>query len=363
MHTFRLLDLPPMTAAQNMALDQTLLELKGERRSPNTVRLLQFFPPAVLVGFHQCVADEVHIGYCRENGIHINRRISGGGTIYLDPMQLGWEIVCGKSFFDVRIVTNKLLARLCRPVVAALNRLGVPAVFRARNDIEINGRKISGTGGTELYDALFFHGTILVDIDAQRMLHCLNVPLEKLQAREINSIKNRVTSLKQELGVAPEMQTVKDAFIREFEEDLGIRVEPSGLTEEENRVFQNHLPYFESREWIDRIEPASGEKATVRAAHKSPGGMVTFTLTVDRKAKRVKDVCITGDFLSFPARPLYDLEGWIRGGPLDRFRIKAIAEQYLEEGRIHIPGMTPHDFVRPIDLAFDKIERISEENE
>jgi lipoate---protein ligase len=363
METFRLLDLPPMTAARNMALDQTLLELKGKGRSPNTVRLLQFFPPAVLVGFHQCVADEVHIGYCRENGIHINRRISGGGTIYLDAMQLGWEIVCDKTFLDVRFVTDKLFARLCRPVVHALNRLGVPAVFRPRNDIEINGRKISGTGGTELYNALFFHGTILVDIDVERMLHCLNVPVEKLQAREIDSIKNRVTCLKQELGAMPEMKDVKNAVIREFETDLGIRLEPSGLTDEESCGFQSRLSEFESREWVHRIDSSSGRKDTIRGAHKSPGGMVTFTLTVDRKAKRVKDVCITGDFLSFPARPLYDLEGRIRGGGLDRSRIKSIARHYFKEGRIHIPGMTPDDFIRPIDLAFDQIERIPQDDE
>jgi lipoate---protein ligase len=356
MEEFRLLDMGPMTAAQNMALDQTLLELKGEGGMQNSIRFLQFSPPAVLVGYHQSVAQEVHVDYCLENSIHINRRISGGGAIFLDLMQLGWEIICDKNFLDVHLVTEKVFARLCEPVVKALNRLGVNAGFRPRNDIEINGRKISGTGGTELYDALFFHGTILVDINTDNMLYCLNVAVEKLKAREIDSIKNRVTCLKQELGQAPDMREIKNAVAREFENCFDIRLAAAGLTIEERRVFEKNIHYFESDEWIDNIKPKTGKNDTVRGSYKSEAGMVAFTLAIDRIGKRVKDICITGDFLSFPATPLYNLEAQIRGSALDRAGVKAIAEKYFKDGLIYIPGMTAEDFLRPLDMVFDKID-------
>ena len=84
METFRLLDTPPMTAAENMALDEALLELKGRGRTPNTIRYLQFSPRAILVGFHQSVAEEVRTQYCEANDIQINRRITGGGAIFFD---------------------------------------------------------------------------------------------------------------------------------------------------------------------------------------------------------------------------------------------------------------------------------------
>ena len=103
MTVWRLLDTPPMTAAENMALDDTLLELKGKGETPNTIRFLQFSPRSVLVGYHQSVDEEVRTSYCHENGIHINRRITGGGAIFFDENQLGWEIFCDKSFFDVKI--------------------------------------------------------------------------------------------------------------------------------------------------------------------------------------------------------------------------------------------------------------------
>jgi lipoate-protein ligase A len=356
MEQFRLLDMGPMTAARNMALDRTLLDLKAEGRAQNTIRFLQFSPPAVLVGYHQCVAQEVHVDYCRKNGVDINRRISGGGAIFLDAMQLGWEIVCDKKSLGVHRVTDKLFARLCEPVVKALSRLGVTAGFRPRNDIEVNGRKISGTGGTELYDALFFHGNILLDIDTTGMLQCLNVAVEKLKAREIDSIKSRVTCLKQELGDIPDMKDIKAAVAREFEDCFNIRLAALGLTAEESQVLEKNRIYFESMEWIDSIRPKTGKKDTVRAAYKSESGMVSFTLVIDRFASRVKDICITGDFLSFPATPLYNLEARIRGCPLDRDRVKTIAEKYLQDRSIYIPGMRTEDFLRPLDLVFDKID-------
>jgi lipoate-protein ligase A len=80
---WRLLDLPPMTAAENMALDEVLLEIRGQGRSTDTLRSLQFRPAAALVGFHQSVQEEIRLDYCRAQGIEVNRRITGGGGLLL----------------------------------------------------------------------------------------------------------------------------------------------------------------------------------------------------------------------------------------------------------------------------------------
>ena len=120
MTTWRLLDTPAMTAAENMALDDALLEVKGKGMSPNTIHFLQFLPKAVLVGYHQSIAEEVRLDFCSANGIDINRRITGGGAILFDESQIGWEIICDKSFFNVNIPTNLVFKKLCAPVVTAL---------------------------------------------------------------------------------------------------------------------------------------------------------------------------------------------------------------------------------------------------
>ncbi|MBW1852580.1 MAG: lipoate--protein ligase family protein, partial [Deltaproteobacteria bacterium] len=280
MKKFRLLDLPPMTGAENMALDETLLELKGQGETPDTIRFMQFSPPTVLVGFHQSVAEEVRVDYCRAKGIEINRRITGGGAIYFDENQLGWEVICDKSFFNITFPNKRLFQRLSDPVITGLYRLGVKAVFRPRNDIEINGRKISGTGGTESYGAFLFQGTMLVDFDVDAMLKSLRIPVEKLKSKEIDSVKKRVTCLRWELGYTPPLEDIKDAIRSGFEKHLDIALEPGALTESEKRLFDKKLAFFCSSDWIDCVKPEFQKRETVQAAYKSEAGLIRYTLVV-----------------------------------------------------------------------------------
>ena len=355
MTTWRLLDTPAMTAAENMALDDALLEVKGKGMSPNTIHFLQFLPKAVLVGYHQSIAEEVRLDFCSANGIDINRRITGGGAILFDESQIGWEIICDKSFFNVNIPTNLVFKKLCAPVVTALEYLGIKAEFRPRNDIEINGRKISGTGGTESDGAFLFQGTMLVDFDVETMIKSLRIPIEKLKAKEIDSIKERVTCLNWELGHTPPIADIKAAITTGFERHLGIRLESGGLTPEEEKYFRKKLPFYQSREWIDQVKPKFKRRDVIQAAYKSEAGLIRYTLVVNLPGKRIKDIYLTGDFLSFPPRALYDLESELRGMPLDRDRIAEIIRRFFEEEKIMIPGMDHQDFLKPLDQALEKI--------
>ncbi len=356
MSTWRLLDTPPMTAAENMALDETLLKLKGEGKTPNTIHFLQFSPRTVLVGYHQSVQEEIRTEFCTEHGIDVNRRITGGGGIFFDENQLGWEVICDKSFFDIVIPNNRLFKTLCRPVITALDRLGLKADFRPRNDIEINGRKISGTGGTDSDDAVLFQGTMLVDFDVDTMLRALKIPVEKLKAKEIDSVKERVTCLNWELGYTPSPEEIKQAIRFGFEKHLNIKLEPGGLTNAEKRLFEKKLDYFRSPAWIDSIKPKFQKRESVQSAYKADAGLVRYTLVVNLPQKRVRDVYITGDFLSFPPRALYDLEAKLRGAPLDNGHLHDIIKQFFNEKRIVIPGMKYEDFIKPLDQALEKVK-------
>ncbi len=343
-----------MTASQNMAMDDTLLELKGERRTPDTIRFLQFSPPSVLVGFHQAVNEEIRESYCHENGIEINRRITGGGAIFFDENQIGWEIICDKDFFNMEVPNQRLFRMLCEPVVKALLHMGLNASFRPRNDIEINGRKISGTGGTESDRAFFFQGTMLVDFDVDTMLKSLKIPVEKLKAKEIDSVKERVTCLNWELGHTPSSEEIKRAIIKGFEECLDIKLVPAGLTGEEQAIFKEKVKYYSSPEWIERVKPKPFSKEVLQAANKVEHGLVRFTIAVDRARNRIQDIYITGDFLSFPVRALYDLESALRGKPFSRDRLFNIVSSFFREGRITIPGISPEEFFKPLEIAIQK---------
>ena len=354
--TWRLLDTPPMSAADNMAFDEVLLELKGRGRTPNTIRFLQFKPRTVLVGYHQAVSEEIRLEYCKAHNIDINRRITGGGGLFFDENQLGWEVYCDKSFFNVTIPNSRLFKSLCQPVAVALKRLGLDAEFRPRNDIEVNGRKISGTGGTESNGAFMFQGTMLVDFDVDTMLRALRIPVEKLKAKEIDSVKDRVTCLNWELGYTPDLERIKESIRYGFERHLGIRLESQGLTAEEKALFERRREHYRSMAWIDRVQPKFQKREAVQSSYKSDAGMVRYTLVVNQSQRRLKDIYITGDFLSFPSRSLYDLEAVLRGMPLDRERLLETIRGFFDSGRITIPGMSVDDFTKPLCQALEKIE-------
>ena len=295
MSTWRLLDTGVLTAAENIAIDEVLLEEKARGNSPDTIRFLQFFPPAVLVGYSQSVEQEVRLDYCRDEKIHINRRITGGGAIFLDETQVGWEIVCDRSFFDYGIANSDFFSRLSQPIIHALGKLGIDAAFRPRNDIEVKGRKISGTGGTEEGKAFFFQGTLLVDFDAERMFRALRVPVEKLKTREIETAKDRVTCLQWELGRSLRLEELKSLLKESFEEVFAITLVEGELTQREREAIMRKKPHFESREHIDRVKRPEESQPLLHSIYKARGGLIRCGAAVNLfPAGRLRRVLLPG---------------------------------------------------------------------
>jgi lipoate-protein ligase A len=186
------------------------------------------------------------------------------------------------------------------------------------------------------------------------MLRCLRVPVEKLKAKEIDSVKERVTCLKWELGRTPAIQEIKAAIRAGFEKHLAIHLEPGLLTEEEGILFREKLGFFRSSDWIDQVNPKYSRQEVIQSAYKSPEGFVRFTAVVNVPGKRIKDVFITGDFLTFPPRGLFDLEAAMRGLPLRREAIHHSVRAFFEQGRISVPGMSCLDFLKPLDQIIEK---------
>jgi len=237
-----------------MTLEEVLLESCTKEDSPNTLHLLEFVP-CVLLGFGQSVKAEVNEGFCRENGIEINRRISGGGCIYTDGGTLGWEIIAKKGTPGIPQSLKDMYRVLCEGVVSALLKLGIAASYRPLNDVEINGRKISGTGGTELDDSFIFHGTLLVNFNTGRMLKALKVPNKKGEGDG-----PRTVCMRELLGIAPSMEDVKLCLANSFAEMLGIEFEKGPLSEAETQSMDEKLSFFASDEWIYRKEKIGARK-------------------------------------------------------------------------------------------------------
>ena len=355
METWRLLDTGARSAAENMALDETLLELKAGEKIPPTLRFLQFSNPTVLVGHHQSVEEEVRLDYCQTQGIEINRRLTGGGALYWGIKELGWEIYISKE--DPRIPSRieDLYRRMGEAASLGLRHLGIRAYFRPRNDIEIQGRKISGTGGTELSRAILFQGTLLVDFDVDEMLRALRIPTEKLQDKEIESVKERVTCLKRELGRTPPVQTIKWALVKGFQEAFGVRFEDHPLTEEEENELKRKLSYFSSPDYIFKIRNALPRRKTLSAILKAPGGLIRVSVALDSKAQIINQILITGDFFAYPKRAIFDLESLLKNAKASPSNIEGIIRSFFSDKKPRIPGVTPDHFIRAFDEAIQKM--------
>jgi lipoate-protein ligase A len=348
---WRLLDTGSRSAAHNMALDQVILDARSSNQVPNTVRFLQFSPPCALVGYHQSVELEIEENYCREQGIEINRRITGGGNLYWDESQLGWEIYAPKNTPGIPKRLEDMYRLMCKGVVVGLERLGVKAHFRPTNDIEVEGRKISGTGGTEMGDIFLYQGSLLTDFDVDTMLKALKLPIKKLEDKQVKSFKQRVTCLKEVLDYLPPLADIKAALSAGLSEVLGITLEPGGLTELEQQSLERELLRFRSEEWIRGMRITSQANDLRMADYKTPGGLIRVSIRLDEKRQRIKSVFITGDFFAYPARSILDLEAELKNSSSDPLEIAKTVNRFFGRHKVHIPGVEADDVCRALYLA------------
>jgi len=329
MKEFRLLDRGPLSAAANMCLDKIILEEVADRAAPPTVRFLQFSPAAALMGYHQDVDLEVRREYCVNHGIDINRRHTGGGAIFFQESALGWELygIPGDEPFVSSYET--ILYRICAIAASGLSRLGISAAFRPRNDIEVEGRKISGTGGTTISGGFMFQGTVLVENEVDLFLRALRVPVEKLKKREIESLMERICFLSDLLRPTPAISTIKGAVADEFAEKLGIRLVPGDLTEREESRLAAEIGFFESPAWImGRTRPSAEGEAT-RSITQTDAGTLRVHLWPSPGGKRVRQALVAGDFFTVPKRLIHDLEAALVGLPMEKQALAAAVDSFF----------------------------------
>src|SRR5512135_2623262 len=127
---WRVIDTGLLSGAENMAWDEALLTARCRGLIPDTLRYLRFTPPVALVGYHQAVAEEIRTDYCRACGIEINRRITGGGAIYFDSGQLGWELICSREALPGGPDLAGITRTVCEAAAQGLKTLGLDAAFR-----------------------------------------------------------------------------------------------------------------------------------------------------------------------------------------------------------------------------------------
>ena len=234
METWRLVDIEYRdNPFMNLAVEEAIPRVVGEGKSPSTVRFWHN-SNTIVIGCFQSARLEVNMEACKETKTEIVRRFTGGGAVYHDNGNLNYAISLRKGHPLVPGQNlQSVFEKLSEGSVQGLRKLGVKAEFQPVNDIQVDGKKVSGAAGSIRWNTIFHHGCILVNSDLSILGKVLNVPKVKLEDKHVASVQKRVTTVRDELGREISTREVQDAIVEGIESCYGVRVEPGVLTKEE----------------------------------------------------------------------------------------------------------------------------------
>lgn len=189
--------------------------MQGDSSSAAAVlRIYGWKPPAVSIGYFQSMDLEIDVHECRRRGIDLVRRITGGGAVYHED-ELTYSFLTNAFSNDIM----QSYISICNPVVQAIRKLGFDARFAPLNDIVIGkGIKVSGNAQTRRMNVLLQHGTVLLDVNVEKMFRFLRVPSEKIKDKLIHDVKKRVTGLNRSFDEVA--QNLKMSFSEGFDAEL-----------------------------------------------------------------------------------------------------------------------------------------------
>lgn len=192
--------------------------------------------PTVIIGRNQVLENEVNVEYCRKAGVQIVRRKSGGGCVYSDMGNLMISYISDRG--EVSAVFDRYMSALA----ASLCDLGLPAVASARNDVLVDGRKVSGNAFHQLPDRSIVHGTLLYSTDMKALTEAIRPPLEKLHRHGVESVRQRVVNLSEFKDVNPVLKSPESltAYLTERFTDGMIALTPDqvAIIEEMEKEYQ-----------------------------------------------------------------------------------------------------------------------------
>lgn len=237
---FRFLQTGLRSAAYNMALDEAVLARLAEGTRCPTLRLYGWSPPAISIGYFQSLEEEVDLAACKKYGVDYVRRITGGGAV-LHEHEITYSIHIPVSANLVPSGILESYEKICGGILKGLTHLGLQVKFVPLNDIVLplndGERKISGNAQTRKNGVILQHGTILIEVDVEKMFSLLKVPSEKLKGKLIKDVKQRVTSLSDVLSRKISFEETLEVLKKGFEEEFsGMAFELGDLSEEEKML-------------------------------------------------------------------------------------------------------------------------------
>lgn len=224
--SIRLINLGRVPDWQTQAVYHAVAEAMTTE-SPDTLILCQPASPYLCLGYHQSYDAVLDRAECERRHLPVFRRQVGGGATYLDSNQLFYQCVFHRSRMPA--VFAAVFAQMLEAPVATLQRLGLNAVLREINEIEVGGKRIAGTGGGQIGEACVVVGNILFDFDYDAMVCVLKVPSESCRGLVLAALRDSITTLHR-LNRSDQVDALEQMLIEEFARALKRPLETGALT-------------------------------------------------------------------------------------------------------------------------------------
>ncbi|WP_394232926.1 biotin/lipoate A/B protein ligase family protein [Niallia oryzisoli] len=269
---WRFIDSGNGSAAFNMALDEALLEWNSKGESPPVIRFYGWNPATLSIGYFQKVEKEINIEAVREQKLGFVRRPTGGRGV-LHEHELTYSVIVPEAHPNMPHSVTEAYRVISEGILKGFHQLGLEAYFAVPKTSEerdslknprsavcfdapswyelvVEGRKVAGSAQTRQRGVILQHGSILLDLDEDKLFSLFKYPNDRVKERMQKAFKSKAVAVN---AISPARVTIdqaKKAFKAGFEEGLNIRLEPYELTEDEmNYVKKIASERYETDEW------------------------------------------------------------------------------------------------------------------
>ncbi|MGA8941714.1 MAG: biotin/lipoate A/B protein ligase family protein [Thermoactinomyces sp.] len=258
MTTWRFLPYEACSAAENMAIDQAIMDVMSEKKVPPTLRFYGWKVPTLSIGYFQKAKKEVNLSCINQKGLGFVRRMTGGRAV-LHDRELTYSVIVSEDdpimpktvSESYRVISQGLLegfralgldAYLSNPLETRKENLSA-ACFDSPSDYElvIEGKKVAGSAQTRQRGVILQHGSILMDLDEDLLFSLLLFPSERVQRRLKRQFSQKAVAINRILPDPVSLDEVVNAFYEGFQKGMGITLEPGVLTPEEKKRVQECL--------------------------------------------------------------------------------------------------------------------------
>lgn len=286
--------------------------------------------PSIIIGRHQNTLEEINKEYVDKKGIHVVRRVSGGGAVYHDHGNLNFSFM---TDYDIKNLNN--FKKFTAPVIKVLNSLGVNAELKGRNDIVVDDKKISGNAQFSTGKRMLSHGTLLYNSEMSEVANALNVKMSKIQSKGHKSVRSRVANISTFMKNPMTTEEFREAILQGLYQDRD-DFETYHLTEDEwKKVYDLKAEKYDNWDWNYGHSP----KFNIKRVQRFSVGEIDLRIYAEKG--KITSFKVYGDF--FNAKPISDIEDRMIGLRYEKKDIvEALKEFDLKE---YFGDLSKDDFI------------------